>query len=301
MSKRSPIVLFTYLRLEALKLTVNALVANHGASESELIIFSDGPKYTHDVARVNEIRTYLKTIHGFKSVSIHESNYNKGLAISIIQGVSIVLNEYPTAIVLEDDLITSNNFLAFMNASLNRFENYHEVTSISGYAFDFSNMKSVDSDGYFLNRAWSWGWATWSNRWQQIDWKITDYLDFELNQKKVDEFAKLGSDVNKMLSELITGTTDSWYIRFVYHQFKMKGLTYYPLISKVNNNGFDALATHNKGLKTRFITNFDLSEKCSFEFHTDIQINKEIQMAFLKKMSLKARLINRLTEFVFCD
>ena len=298
MNHPSPIVLFTYLRLETLQKTLHALAANFYASDSDLIIFSDGAKYQKDESKVREIRAYLKTIQGFKSVVVHESSTNKGLATSIILGVSSVFKEYPSAIVLEDDLITSTNFLAFMNDSLTRFKEVKEVYSISGYSFDFPHQ-SNNEDGYFLNRSWSWGWATWADRWQEIDWQMRDYSEFSSNKREVSEFSKLGSDANKMLSNQMNGNADSWYIRSTYHQFKIKGLAFYPTISKVNNEGFDALATHNKGLKTRFITNFDTSNKVSFKFPEKIQINIALQSEFLNKMSFTNRIYNRILEFFF--
>lgn len=298
MDSLSPIVLFTYLRLETLEKTIHALAANSYASESDLIIYSDGAKFAKDIERVNEIRAFLKTIRGFKSLTIHESPTNKGLATSIIQGVSSVLTRYPSAIVLEDDLLTSTNFLAFMNASLGRFKEVKDVYSISGYSFDFPHVSS-NIDGYFLNRSWSWGWATWSDRWNEVDWQINDYFDFILNKKEESKFALLGTDVNKMLFNLMQGTSDSWYIRFIFHQFKMNSLTYYPYISKVNNEGFDNYATNNKGLKSRFNTNFDTSEKLSFSFPESNEINPIIQAAFSTKMGLKSRILNRIKEIIF--
>lgn len=298
MNKQSPIVLFTYLRLETLEKTVNALAANFHAEDSDLIIFSDGAKNRKDKQQVSDIRSYLKTIQGFKSVTIYESSTNKGLATSIIQGVSSVLKIYPSAIVLEDDLLTSKNFLAFMNASLGRFKDIKEVYSISGYSFDFPNLNTND-DGYFLNRTWSWGWATWVDRWNEIDWQVSDYSEFIVNKKEMSEFSKLGSDGNKMLSEQMKGNADSWYIRSIYHQFKTKGLAFYPTISKVNNDGFDAVATHNKGLKTRFITNFDVSQNTSFKFPEYVEINPDILGAFLNKMGLRNRILNRIRELLF--
>jgi len=298
MHQSSPIVLFTYLRLEVLKKTVNALAANIYASESNLIIFSDGAKYLNDEFTVREIRTYLKTIIGFKSVIVHESSTNKGLATSIIQGVSSVLKEYPSVIVLEDDLITSTNFLAFMNESLVQYKEVKKVYSISGFSFDFTNI-SLKEDGYFLNRAWSWGWATWADRWQEIDWQIRDYSEFCSKKKEVSEFSKLGSDAYKMLSDQMQGNIDSWYIRFIYHQFKNKGLAFYPTTSKITNLGFDALATHNKGIKTRFITDFDVSQNVSFKFPDHVEINPDKQGAFLNKLGLKNRILNRISEILF--
>jgi hypothetical protein len=168
MQQLSPIVLFTYLRLETLVKTVNALAANFYAAESDLIIFSDGAKNQKDELKVGEIRSYLKTIQGFKSLVIHESNTNKGLATSIIQGVSSVLKGHPSAIVLEDDLITSRNFLAYMNQALTYYQDNPKVLSISGFSPIIKGL--AENEVYFTQRSSSWGWACWADRWAQIDW-----------------------------------------------------------------------------------------------------------------------------------
>ncbi len=46
MNTLAPVLLFTYKRIDTLKLTVEALVSNSLSSDSELFIFSDGPKNT---------------------------------------------------------------------------------------------------------------------------------------------------------------------------------------------------------------------------------------------------------------
>ena len=43
---------------------------NFLAKESELFIFSDGSKNESDSVKVREVRNYLKTISGFKSLNI---------------------------------------------------------------------------------------------------------------------------------------------------------------------------------------------------------------------------------------
>lgn len=298
MTPLAPVVLFTYKRFETLKITIAALLTNPLAAESDLIIYSDGAKKLEDQIIIDEIRSYLKTITGFKSVSIHESKTNKGLATSIINGVSEVMAQYHKAIVLEDDLITSTNFLDFMNAGLNKYEQQKKVYSISGYAFDLKNQ-TLKEDGYFLNRSWSWGWGTWEDRWTEIDWEVKDYAFFEKDASQKKSFSKLGSDVYGMLKKQMNDQVDSWYIRSTFHQFKTKGLSLYPTISKIDNNGFDAIATHNSGLKKRYLTSFDSSNTTNFNFPNQIEINRQMQLAFAEKMSIKTRLINKIKEFFF--
>jgi hypothetical protein len=300
MNNLAPIVLFTYKRHEKLKHTINALAKNFFAEQSDLIIYSDGARIIKDQIIINEIRSYLKTITGFKTVTIHESNTNQGLAFSIINGVSAVMAIHHKAIVLEDDLITSTNFLAYMNAGLNEYKDQKKVYSISGYSFDFKN-ESIQEDAYFLNRSWSWGWASWEDRWTEVDWEVKNYNVFlkDLSQKK--EFSKFGSDVCGMLKKQMEGLGDSWYIRFIYHQFKVKGLSLYPSISKIDNNGFDTMATNTSGLKSRYKTQLDSLSKTNFIFPNEIEINKDIQKALIKKLNYRSRLINKFKELFLND
>lgn len=82
----APIILFAYKRLNTLKRTVDSLQHNMLKSESELFIFSDAAKTGKDVLAVEEVRAYLETISGFKSIRILEAKENKELANSIIEG-----------------------------------------------------------------------------------------------------------------------------------------------------------------------------------------------------------------------
>jgi hypothetical protein len=298
MTELAPIVLFTYKRLDTLQQTVSALVANQLAEKSDLIIYSDGPKKQEDETIILEIRSYLKTITGFKSVRIHESKTNKGLATSIINGVSEVMAEYHKAIVLEDDLITSTNFLAFMNVGLNEYQEQKKVYSISGYAFDLK-VKTTENDAYFLNRHWPWGWASWEDRWQEVDWEVKDYASFKLNSKLKREFALLGSDVNAMLEKQMNGNLDSWSIRWTYHIFKKKGFVLFPKVSKINNNGWDIDATNTVGINDRYLTAFDLSNQTNFDLPIAFEIHKKYQKALQWKMGVFSRLINKIKEIKF--
>ena len=106
----APIVLFVYNRLWHTKQTVEALQKNILAQESELFIYSDAAKDSLSCDAVIDVRKFLKTIDGFKKITVIEREKNLGLADSIVDGVTTVVNQYGKVIVLEDDLITSPFF-----------------------------------------------------------------------------------------------------------------------------------------------------------------------------------------------
>lgn len=286
----SPIVLFTYLRLETLKKTIHALGANSYASESDLIIYSDGAKFAKDIERVNEIRAFLKTIRGFKSLTIHESPTNKGLATSIIQGVSSVLTKYSSAIVLEDDLLTSTNFLAFMNQALNYYQGNPEILSICGFSPVIKGLKA--DEVYFTQRSSSWGWACWADRWSKIDWACESYHDFKQNASLKSKFNEMGSDMSLMLKRQMDGKINSWAIRFCFHQFQHHVYSVHPAVSKVKNMGIsDEHATNTIQTFNRFSSDFDISGNQSFTFQSQALLTPKIIKQFVKDNSISARIL----------
>ncbi len=293
----APILLFTYNRLDSLKKTVSALQDNYLAKESELYIFSDSAKNKEDALLVSEVRNYLKTIDGFKSVKVVESETNKGLANSIISGVSKIFEDYDKIIVLEDDLITSSNFLAFMNQSLEFYEDFKKIYSIAGFSF---RIKGLPADQvYFTKRASSWGWATWKDRWQQIDWAVEDYPDFKINKKERSNFNRMGSDMAGMLDKQMKGKINSWAIRWCYHQFKQNYYTVYPAVSKVQNIGFGKGATHTKDSHNRYHTDLDESGNTKFIFSSHIETDPKIFKQVIVYYSIPFRLRYKLLNLFF--
>ncbi|PRY13326.1 hypothetical protein CLV24_106241 [Pontibacter ummariensis] len=298
MNSNAPVLLFTYKRVYPLKQAIDALQKNTLAKESNLFIFSDGAKHEKDLALVSEVRAYLRTITGFKTVKIKEAPVNKGLANSIIDGVTEVMKTFDKVIVLEDDLLTTPNFLTYMNKALLQYQPVQEVYSVSGYSFDLGTSASDKADAYFLNRGWSWGWATWKDRWEGVDWQVKDYDSFKHNKQEQKEFAQGGSDLNKMLRHQMEGLLDSWAIRWFYYQYKVGGLTLYPVHSKVYNNGFDDFATHTNGSNKRYLPSLDLSHAEDFVFPNAVEKHPYYQKRFQRKMGIRARLKSKIESFV---
>lgn len=289
MNNPAPILLFTYKRLTTLKESVNALQKNYLASESELYIFSDAAKNEVDKLVIKEVRTYLKTISGFKRIQIIEANVNKGLANSIIDGVSFVMKNFDEVIVLEDDLKVLPNFLLFMNQALSFYRDREDVFSISGYNYDFPVDKYNLFDNYFITRGCSWGWATWKNRWSHLNWDIKTYKD--LNSKHFKRsFNFSGSDLHSMLIKQRFGKIDSWAIRWYYNQFIQNKLTVYPILSLIDNRGFDSEATHTK-VFNRYKTNFMPNDKWDFNFNPETAVNKYYQEKIQYKFSVISRIV----------
>jgi len=288
----APIILFVYNRPWHTQQTVEALKKNELANESEFFIYSDAPKNEHTIEAVTRVREYIKTIDGFKRITIVERSKNWGLADSIIDGVTETANDYGRVIVLEDDLVTSPYFLRFMNGGLEFYHDNPKIMSISGYTLPQACMKfpkNFTDDIYLNYRNSSWGWATWADQWNLVDWDIKDYHQFvhDLRQQKL--FNRGGDDLTDMLKSQMDGKIDSWAIRFSYAHFKQGMYSVCPRHSYVNNIGHDGTGTH---CGETCIFENDLSRaKRTCAFIKDIQLNEDVMLEFRKFYRKKSLLV----------
>ncbi|WP_209402381.1 glycosyltransferase [Pseudozobellia sp. WGM2] len=290
----APICLFVYNRLKVTQETVKALQKNYLASESDLIIFSDGPKNEAAKKKVTAVRQYIQSVQGFKSVTIVEAPQNKGLGTSIIEGVSQTVKTYGRVIVLEDDLYTTPNFLDYMNQALDFYQDHNRIISICGYGLEIKRPKDYSSDFYLYGRSSSWGWATWQHQWKTVDWEVKDWEAFKADKKAVKAFNYNGSDMFRMLKSVVEGGGNTWAIRFCYSQFKQKKYSLMPFESFVENEGFNVEGTNTKYTFSRFKTQMSEGEQRQFKFEKNIKVNTQIEQACYKYHSIPIRIYSRI-------
>lgn len=285
----APIVLFVYSRPWHTQKTIEALQKNSLAIQSELFIYSDAAKNEDSIKSVNQVREYIDKIDGFKKVTVIKRDKNWGLANSIIDGVTTIINEYGKIIVLEDDIVTSPSFLNFMNKALDFYQNEEKIFSITGFSFSTEFMKFTGdsvADVYLHLRPMSWSWATWKSEWQGIDWEIHDFNEFASSRKKIRQFNLGGTDLTNMLKAQMNGQLDSWYIRWCYNAFKRQKFTIYPKISFVNNIGHDNTGVHCGDDKKNIYSHSELNIDENINFEQNIELNKAIVTRFNKGFNL---------------
>ena len=183
--KYAPIVMFTYCRLENTRETVEHLLRNEEAKDSDLIIYSDAPKNVRAEEGVKKTREFIHSISGFKSIKIIEREKNMGLANSIVDGVTSVVNQYGRVIVLEDDLSVSPYFLKYMNEGLDRYENRDYIISIHGYVYP---VKKKLPEALLIKGADCWGWATWKRGWDVFSFDAKSLYNQIKEANRVKEF-----------------------------------------------------------------------------------------------------------------
>ena len=289
----APIIVFAFNRPEALKNTIHSLLQNEEAKDSDLYVFVDGarPNQAGEVEKVQAVQDIVKKITGFKSIHYTFSEKNKGLGNSIIQGVTQVINQYGKAIVLEDDLVFATNFLSYMNQGLERYEKEEKVFSICGYSNKVKVPKGYEYDTYFCTRSSSWGWGTWADRWNSVDWELKDWDKYIKMGRAFNKWG--GSDCWKMLNDWRHGKNKSWAIRFCFAQFLQDKVSLFPTLSKVRNDGFDGEGTNCKKW-SRFKYEFDTTGNKSFAFPVSPDINLELYRSAMSYHSISIRIWSKI-------
>lgn len=296
MSNTAPIVIFAFNRLNQTREVIEHLAKNKLAGESDLYIFSDGPKDNPEsVKKVNELRAYLKTVKGFRSHTVIEREKNMGLAKSVIAGVTEVINKHGKIIVLEDDLLTSPNFLEYSNQALDFYQHDKRVFSISGYQYPVSTTPSKDYDVHFLHRASSYGWSSWADRWQHFVETPDRELIFK-NRHFRKFFCRGGEDLYPMLIKQQFGKIDSWAIRWTLTHYLHQGICVFPYKTKIHtlvpedNSGTHVKKTFYKNLNSEL----DEGKNFTFRFNPAVQPDPEAERAVYNysKPSIIRRTIN---------
>lgn len=238
----APILLFVYNRPLHVRRSIESLLANELAKDSELYIFSDAAKDETTQPNVNEVRQFIHSIKGFKEIHYVERTENWGLARNIIDGVTTLVNQYGRVIVLEDDLIVAPYFLQFMNDALETYKDEDNVCHIQ--ACDFTK-DPILPDTFLIKWTGSWGWATWKRAWTLFNPNGQELLDELIRRKLTYRFDFNGKyGYTRMLRNQIKGKNNSWAIRWNASLFLADKLSLNVGKSLIQNEGFDGSGTN---------------------------------------------------------
>ncbi|MBK8021792.1 MAG: hemolysin activation protein [Chloroflexi bacterium] len=247
--------------------------------ECTIYIYCDAAKVPTHQSAVDESRKVVAEFSAQLGAQIIRRDVNLGLARSIVDGVTSLVQRYERVIVLEDDLIVSPDFLDYMLQSLDHFRDASQVYQISGFCFPIQPRPTDDT--FFLPLATTWGWATWARAWQAFDWDPPQVLN-DLSDPSIRSRFDLDDSYpyTRMLQDRLGGRNDSWGILWWYAIFKAGGLVLYPRESLVRNDGFDGSGIHSGNDKSvaqslsKEVASVSISTPLTFP--ATIQINSDV-------------------------
>lgn len=249
--------------------------------QSDLYIYSDGPRSENDFIEVDKIRKYLKSLTGFKNIFIIERPENFGLAKNIFDGVTSIVKIHSKVIVLEDDIITSTHFLNYMNDALFLYENNETIMHISGYMYPINTSELPDF--FTLCQSTCWGWATWETSWNKMYYDIDHLIKsikphkkrFNLNQSFPFYDQLIANKKNKI---------KTWAIFWYSTIFLNNGIAIHPKQSFTQNIGHDDSGENchdTNFFYTNLIQNYQILSLQELVLNENLKARKSLELYFI--------------------
>lgn len=294
------IAIFAFNRPGLLQRTLTALAASDLADKASVIFFCDGPRHEKDEPGTRAVRELAKKAQGFAAVEVVERPQNMGCAASVIDGLTEMFRLHERLIVIEDDILTSPYTLRFLYEGLARYADNEKVFNIAAWTPPHIARKiAVDYpyDVYAIPRFSCWGWASWRDRFQDIDWDVTDYQTFKNSPQLRKAFNAGGDDLSPMLDMQMKGKINSWAIRADYARFKKNMVGINPVHSYIFNIGIGS-GTHTTTATTYWDSDLTKAVKHP-RFLDDVRVDPRIHEIYRScfnspRLSFSERLKNKI-------
>lgn len=274
-----PVVLFVFNRPTQLKETLECLKDNY---IDLLYVFADGPRDKSDKEGVTQVRKLIDEIKWVKTKKFY-SNQNKGLSQSIQYGLGEVFKHHDAAIIIEDDVCVAPKFYDFMCKTLDTYQNDSKIAGTTGLRYPFSrkNLDSFTGDVFLAPRFSSWGWATWKDRWDEINFD-SNYLIKEVDQLPASKKLMGGEDLAGSLEAVKKGELSGcWDFYFYLNMVICNQYFVWPKHNLVRNNDIGG-GTHFSAEKPKWNLSWEEPDKKSFILPEKLLPNDMIINDFLK-------------------
>jgi hypothetical protein len=238
----APILVLVYNRPNHFISCIESLKINHNAQNTVLYIASDGPKDEGSKILVDQVRDYIKTIHGFKEVIVFAPKLNTAKKI-FIDTLDIIRETYDRYIITEDDNLYSKHFINFINDGLAKFEGNPNVHAICGH--NYLGFPAEDSKVIALKCFSPWGYGVWRDRDIHYQTEQIELIEDVFKSKEL--FKKLNYGIPHIIPMLRSIIKKELYAGDVPQcvlLFKTNAVCIFPSYSLVRNIGHDGSGEH---------------------------------------------------------
>ncbi len=233
----TPIAVFAHRRPRHLRLALEALARNPEYASLPLHIYCDAATADRDRPACEATRRVARAWVARHGGAIVERPRNFGFR-NIIEGVTELCQAHGQVIVIEDDIIVSPDFLAYVLGSLDRYLEDPRVFLVSGYMYAAAHPPAPQL--FFLPISLVWGWATWKRAWDHYEYHPDDWQQILADPQVRSRFnASDNFPFYRNLKETMSGEFDTWDTQWYYALFKAGGLGLHPYRSLVWNMGVE--------------------------------------------------------------
>ena len=242
---KTPVLVISYKRKQGLKQVIESVKKY---APDRVYLFSDGPKNKQELALVSEVRDFLlNEIDWNCEIKTNFSQVNLGCKYGPQTAISWFFENEDQGIILEDDTVPVPSFYPFVEKLLSKYKSDLRVWNIGGTNRLEEETEEV-SDSYFLSRfAYTWGWATWADRWKSHLSQLPSFLEDSdnLRRSNTTHQAIVDNWVN-MATVSYKDELDAWDYLWSLRVFMNHGLSVVPKNNLINYEGYGPEATHTK-------------------------------------------------------
>jgi hypothetical protein len=260
MSFNTPILLIAWRRPDHLRQVITAIKK---VKPLKIYAAVDGPRIglefdeerqlveqTKEVIR-NEIDWDCKVTTLFREE-------NLGCAKGVSNAITWFFEHVEEGIILEDDIVISENGLKFFEWGLNKYRHKEHIWMISAWnPYNTLGISLIQS--YF----YCWGWATWKRTWNQYQLELPQgYVRYSQIPKIQKYWEKIYTDIKDI---------DTWDYPTQFWMFKNRAKAVMSPENYVDNVGFDSLGFHTVGNKPDYLfrkVEKDMEFKVPLTFYT---------------------------------
>jgi hypothetical protein len=234
--KELPVLIIAFNRPAAFRLLVDRICRQNGIS---LYVSIDGPRGNEDELAQAEMLAYLDTIK--IPITINHFERNLGCALGVSKAIDFLFLHEEYGVILEDDILPSDEFFNFQRAALSRFADDKMIYSVGGFVAEKRATPFLNVHGSI------WGWGTWRDRWANFS------LDNRLSRGAVIHSLRFESFLSFLLNltylkDLKRKSVNTWDYQWKFTKLKNRSFSILPGRSLTSNIGFgDLSGVHNSG------------------------------------------------------
>lgn len=219
----------------------------------KLYIAADAPRpgNLNDQKNCHETRLITEKIDWTCDVKRLYREKNLGCGIAVSEAIHWFFSHESEGIILEDDCLPHPDFFSFASLMLDRFRSNKKIISINGSNLGY---ELLTNNNYTFSRFMNmWGWATWNDRVNKIDYTMAEWKNIKHKTFWVYWHAKQGIfdvDINwyrlwrGKFSKVAEDPRFTWDWQWIFFQLKNNKYSVVPARNLVTNIGFDEDATH---------------------------------------------------------
>lgn len=251
----------------------------------KIYLLSDGSDKKFEKKKIIKLRSTIEKLlkkNRINFIKIYSKN-NLGSEKNVINGLNKVFEREKQAIIIEDDCTVDKSFYLFAKKILNIYKNNKSIWGLSAQTFTDGSLNN-----YYLSKyAHCWGWATWSDRWNQFDYNMSFWNKWSrasiwcAKNNYIDLLEQIFW--KNIYQNLYEKKIKSWNYKWQCFIWRKKGYFIHPHLNLVENKGFSNFSSNTKKISKKILyrkkhrlNNFIYQNNLNFDKKNDSKIFDKI-------------------------